>query len=532
MVKPRTRTRQLVSAGIGLVAAALVVTTTVTANSGPASGSTGKGALKLVAASDTVEVEAWGGEAFVQPSVWLAAYDAAFEFRATQSSYDKPVKLTKTVIRGKKRTTTTAPASIVDSMKGFKNGLRVTLKNKSGKVILDERRPLCPGGYDRQRVQTDGATGPVYPEFCGGNWFTKGILYGIERGMAVPTVSDLGFQTKGETELIMTMSIDKPVADFLGLSKSNRTAKQNLVIVDQCPDGNCEGEGEEGVGMGAMAADGAHGAHDQGARTVVPRERLEGGENGRGRLPLGGARGEIKPGKPKKDTLPDLISLPAWQISTEVDEGGTDRLNFAANEWNAGPGPMIVEGFRRGTAPVMDAYQMFYRDGEQVGVKRTGTMEFHEAPEHNHWHFLDFAKYELVDAKDKVVSTSGKQSWCLAPTDPVDLTVPGATLRPGQTGLESACGAKSALWLRESMPTGWGDTYDQSQTQAFDLRKVKNGTYRIKVTVNPDGNLYERTRSNNVSYRTVTIGGKAGARTVKVPPYQGVDTETWWNEEE
>ncbi|MFJ2754233.1 lysyl oxidase family protein [Nocardioides sp. NPDC087217] len=529
MVKPRTRTRQLVSAGIGLVAAALVVTTTVTANYGPASGSTGNGALKLVAASDTVEVEAWGGEAYVQPSVWLAAYDAGFEFRATQSAYDKPVKLTKTVIRGKKRTTTTAPAAIVDGMKGFKNGLRVTLKSKSGKVILDEKRPLCPGGYDRQRVQTDGATGPVYPEFCGGNWFTKGVLYGIERGMAVPTVSDLGFQTKGETELVMTMSIDKPVAEFLGLSKSNRTAKQNLVIVDQCPDGNCEGEGGEGgVGMGAMAAHGAD--DDQGARTVVPRETLEGGENGRGRLPLGGARGEITPGKPKKDTLPDLISLPAWQISTEVDEGGTDRLNFAANEWNAGPAPMIVEGFRRGTAPVMDAYQMFYRGGKQVGVKKTGTMEFHEAPEHNHWHFLDFAKYELVDAKDKVVSTSGKQSWCLAPTDPVDLTVPGATLRPSQTGLESACGEKSALWLRESMPTGWGDTYNQAQTQAFDLSKVKNGTYRIKVTVNPDGNLYERTRSNNVSYRTVTIGGKAGARTVKVPPYQGVDTETWWNE--
>lgn len=122
-------------------------------------------------------------------------------------------------------------------------------------------------------------------------------------------------------------------------------------------------------------------------------------------------------------------------------------------------------------------------------MKRTGTTEFHEAPEHNHWHFLDFAKYELVDAKDKVNSTSGKQSWCLVPTAPVDLTVPGATLRPGQTGLESACGSESALWLRESLPSGRGDTYDQSQTRAFDLSKVNNGPYRIKVTVNSDGNL-------------------------------------------
>jgi hypothetical protein len=529
MVRPRTRTRQLVSAGIGLVAAALVVTTTVTANSGPASGTTGKGTLKLVSAADTVEVGAWDGIAYMEPSVWLAAYDAAFEFRASHSSYDKPVKLTKTVIRGKKRTTTTAPASIVDGMKGFKDGLRVTLKNKSGKVVLDEKRPLCPGGWDRQRVQTDGATGPVYPEFCGGNWFTKGVLYGIERGMAVPTVSQLEFETKGETKLTMTMSISKPVADFLGLPAGNRTAKQNLVIVDECADGGCEGEDGEMSTMAAHAAD-----DEQGARTVVPRDVLEGADNGRGHglLPLGGPLGGTLHGKPKKSTLPDLVSVPAWQISATVDEDGTDRLNFAANEWNAGPAPMIVEGFRRGTSPVMDAYQMFYRDGKQVGMKRTGTMEFHTAPEHNHWHFLDFAKYELVDANDKVVSTSGKQSWCLVPTDPVDLTVPGATLRPSQTGLESACGSKSALWLRESLPSGWGDTYDQSQTQAFDLTKVKNGTYRIKVTVNPDGNLYETTRSNNVSHRTVIIGGKAGARTVKVPPYQGVDTETWWGEEE
>lgn len=78
MVKPRTRVRQLVSAGIGLVAAALVVTTTVTANYGAASGTTGKGALKLVAAADTVEVASYDGMAYMEPSVWLAAYDAAF----------------------------------------------------------------------------------------------------------------------------------------------------------------------------------------------------------------------------------------------------------------------------------------------------------------------------------------------------------------------------------------------------------------------------------------------------------------------
>jgi hypothetical protein len=103
--------------------------------------------------------------------------------------------------------------------------------------------------------------------------------------------------------------------------------------------------------------------------------------------------------------------------------------------------------------------------------------------------------------------------------------VPGAAWRPEATGLDSACGDRSALWLREVLPAGWGDTYSQYQTQAFDLTGVRNGTYQIKITVNPNGNLHERTTSNNVSYRTVVLGGKAGKRTVTVPPIEGVDTE-------
>ena len=60
---------------------------------------------------------------------------------------------------------------------------------------------------------------------------------------------------------------------------------------------------------------------------------------------------------------------------------------------------------------------------------------------------------------------------------------------------------------------------------------MRNGTYRIKITVNPNGNLHERTTSNNVSYRTVVLGGKGGKRTVTVPPIEGVDTETEVNAE-
>ena len=64
--------------------------------------------------------------------------------------------------------------------------------------------------------------------------------------------------------------------------------------------------------------------------------------------------------------------------------------------------------------------------------------------------------------------------------------------------------------------------------QALDISTVPNGTYRIQIQADPDRKLQEATRDNNVSYRTVILGGEPGARTVEVPPVDGVDTEAAW----
>jgi hypothetical protein len=101
-------------------------------------------------------------------------------------------------------------------------------------------------------------------------------------------------------------------------------------------------------------------------------------------------------------------------------------------------------------------------------------------------------------------------------------------LQPEITGLSSACapGNPAALWIREVLPVGWGDTYGQFVSgQAFDITSLPNGAYFIRVTANPDERLYEATLDNNISLREVLLGGAPGARTVEVPPYEGIDTE-------
>ena len=105
--------------------------------------------------------------------------------------------------------------------------------------------------------------------------------------------------------------------------------------------------------------------------------------------------------------------------------------------------------------------------------------------------------------------------------------MPGADWNPGQLGFGgSVCGSQNSLWTRETLPTGWGDTYFQGLPgQSFDITHLRNGTYFIAVKANPTNELYERSTANNVRYRRVILGGTPGARTVTVPPWNGIDTE-------
>jgi hypothetical protein len=108
----------------------------------------------------------------------------------------------------------------------------------------------------------------------------------------------------------------------------------------------------------------------------------------------------------------------------------------------------------------MDAYQYFLdADGEAVGRSPVGTLKYHAARGHEHWHLLQFAGYSLRSAATGRVVRGRKQSFCLLPTDAVDLTVARANWLAQGWQLTSACGAPSAIWVRQTLPVGWGDTY-------------------------------------------------------------------------
>jgi hypothetical protein len=231
---------------------------------------------------------------------------------------------------------------------------------------------------------------------------------------------------------------------------------------------------------------------------------------------------------PPAAALPDLVPLPSWGIGAFHDRrSGRDLLAFGATVWVGGNSPLDVEGFRSNGSPVMKAYQYFWRNGHVVGRARAGTMGFDSQHGHNHWHFEQFAQYQLLNSAKNLAVRSHKVGFCIAPSDPVNLLAPHAVWQPPSIGFNDfTCGQPTALWVQEMMPVGWGDTYFQDIAgQAFDITSVPNGTYYIEVIANPQHVLYESNTRNDVSLRKVILGGTPGHRTVKVPAWHGIDPE-------
>ena len=158
----------------------------------------------------------------------------------------------------------------------------------------------------------------------------------------------------------------------------------------------------------------------------------------------------------------------------------------------------------------MDAYQYFFdADGNQTGYQQVGEMHW-DAKNHQHWHFEDFARYRLLDEDKTRRCVSRKQSFCLANTDAVDYTVPGADWQPENTDLSTACGGHDALSVREVLAAGLGrHLRPVPRRPGLQIKNLPNGIYYIAVEANPERNLVESDTTNNVALRKIRIGGKA-----------------------
>ncbi|MEH0420328.1 lysyl oxidase family protein [Streptomyces sp. B21-083] len=558
--------------------AALAVVVSV-AGAAPGAGTASSAAptkpkLRLVAASDSVTTERYEGEpgVYLDLGTYVTVDDVPLEFKVTRKSYKDPVIAEQIIRKGGKAQAKRLPPGMVKDFAGLPGFLEVSFTNAAGQEVAKSKGTFCPNNASG-RIRPDGPATSHFPESCSTNPFTLGGVWGVEKGWATNAGSvdydnPLDLQAG---EYTAKVSIGKVYRDFFGIPNDQPTIK---VTVLPPSNGGESGSGGGGGGVGLAARSSAHHAgghggqggheghagrmsapptsHHYGPRgadmptiPAFPNALIDlgtanhlgdgpGHTDGSRVAPALKAAAQRPTGRaavPANVPKPDLRSLPAWDIAvTDGEDGdvaGKDYLAFSANVWNAGPGPLVVDGFRKPGKDLMDAYQYFYdANGKQVGYTPTGTMEWDPRIGHEHWHFTDFASYRLLSADQKEEVRSGKEAFCLANTDAIDYTVKNANWHPYNTDLSTACGEKSALSVREVLDVGSGDTYTQYRPgQSFDITGLPNGTYYIQVIANPEKRLQETNLDNNVALRKVILGGTEGARTVTVPPHDLIDVK-------
>jgi hypothetical protein len=482
-------------------------------------------------------------QVFLDPGIWLAALGAPLVIDVGRTAYNKPITVTQVLTSPDgKRTTRRLSNGLLDGWKGIKDMVTLTVRNSAGKTVALQKETACLGSYNVARAAADSPDSDPYPEGCGVyDPFPLGAVWGLPKNWAFdPTTFGTPLNLVAGQTYTLTETIPKTVAQIFHVSAKDATSSLKLKVTaiklpppptaSPTPTKTATAKATASSSPTPTVSVKASAAADGRPRTdtEAPVYQLfsrsaPAAHRPASPLPALPAVPEMK--NPTASVEPDLVPLPAWgmNISTQAKH---DYLNFSATVWVGGNGPLDVEAFRQGTNPVMPAYQYFYKDGKIVGRVRAGTMGFDSAKGHNHWHFEQFAAYQLLGANKKLIVRSQKVGFCIAPTDAVDMLVHGALWQPNYIGLQGQCGSPTALWVRELMPVGWGDTYSQSKAgQAFDITSLPNGKYYVEVIANPEHVLKEVSDHNDVSYRAVILSGTKGHRHFRVLAYDGINPE-------
>ena len=443
----------------------------------------------------------------------LIAGRQPFEIRAHRDTYAEPVEAYQ--VTGATRTP--LPDGLFTSFNGFKDFVDITIAEPSGTVVKQYTSKWCPNSPLTVRTRPDAPPTSPYPLNCGWaeNPFALGAVWGVQAGHNSPIESFPFVQADGTYfdlplgSYRVTVRLAEKYRAWLGVPDADATVNLNLTVVP----------GDVGLRRKPAAKAGSKaGGHDHEGDATKQLSAYHPFLRPPAKIPTPLA--EV-PAGPR----PDLRSLPAWDILLDDSDGRTS-VTFAATVWNAGTSPLLVDGFRRTGTDLMDAYQYFYdAAGNEVGVRPAGTMEWDPREGHLHWHFTDFAQYNLLNADRSLAVRSGKEAFCLANTDPVDYLLPNAAWKPPNNDLSMSCGQNTAVAVRERLDIGSGDTYLQYLPgQSFDVTDVPNGTYWIEVKANPDGKLAELRTANNSSFRKIILGGTpGGSRTLRVPSVHGLD---------
>jgi Lysyl oxidase len=140
-----------------------------------------------------------------------------------------------------------------------------------------------------------------------------------------------------------------------------------------------------------------------------------------------------------------------------------------------------------------------------VGVPRLGDPRWVYSECHGHFHFENFARYELRRLDGSTAVLGQKRAFCVTDSFPVQ----SATQR--RYCCSSQCGDVQGL------QHGWGDLYaDTLPCQWLDVTDVPPGDYDVCVTLNFAGDLPESDSTNNEGCKRVQLSAPDPSRAPRV----------------
>jgi hypothetical protein len=212
------------------------------------------------------------------------------------------------------------------------------------------------------------------------------------------------------------------------------------------------------------------------------------------RAPAGQEAAQGQPGL----LFPDLRTVAADDPVLDFEMvGGRPRylIRFSTTVWNAGEGPLELRG-DLGVDPTV-VYQRVFDRGGGVTEYPTGTFSFQ--PSHGHWHFENFARYELwtQDAYEQWLAsgrTVGEPGWLGSKTTGLGEGFCLRDSRPftGRSGTPlryASCETDT-----QGISVGWSDVYSRDlPDQWVDVGEdpLPDGNYALRLITDPFNLIYE-----------------------------------------
>jgi hypothetical protein len=166
----------LAAAGLAVAAAAAPATAAASA-----AGPTGP-VVKLEATQPSITVGSFRGTVHMDPGIWVASLGSALQFNVRRASYTKPVTITQIIrMPGGPVRARPLPAGVLDGWNGLRDFIRMTVRDREGKVVASPMLTFCPNTFDPERASPQSPATTPYPQQCGADPFPRSMVWGSRR---------------------------------------------------------------------------------------------------------------------------------------------------------------------------------------------------------------------------------------------------------------------------------------------------------------------------------------------------------------